>query len=82
MDYIGIGEGALRFFRNGEVDDSKDTTFTSGIVQIYVTGGMWGNICVEDGFGKKEADVICRQLGYSQADMMSPFGTALNFLAS
>ncbi|XP_078612623.1 uncharacterized protein LOC144882595 [Branchiostoma floridae x Branchiostoma japonicum] len=38
----------------------------SGLVEIFYDG-QWGSIC-DDEFDKADADVICRQLGFSGAD--------------
>ncbi len=53
--FIIVSEGTLRFYRNGDIDDSQ--SWQSGIVQIYLSNS-WGNIC-EHSFGSNEADVIC-----------------------
>ena len=37
-----------------------------GLVEVYVDG-QWGGIC-QDNFGKDEAEVTCRQLGYYDVD--------------
>ncbi len=38
---------------------------SSGRLEIYLRG-EWGTVC-DDGFGQTEADVACRQLGFSTA---------------
>ncbi|XP_066266533.1 scavenger receptor cysteine-rich type 1 protein M130-like [Branchiostoma lanceolatum] len=40
--------------------------YNSGLVEIFYNG-QWGSIC-DDGFDKADADVICRHLGFSEAE--------------
>ncbi len=58
----GQQEGSIGLFRNGVYDIS----FTSGVVQVY-GNNTWAGICNSDSFGKPEADVICHQLGFTDA---------------
>ncbi|EDV19930.1 uncharacterized protein TRIADDRAFT_16992, partial [Trichoplax adhaerens] len=37
-----------------------------GRIEVYYKG-IWGTVCGR-GFSQKEADVVCRQLGYEKAD--------------
>ena len=48
-----------------------DSSFESpsGVVEIFI-GGAWGPVCFE-GTSIMEADVVCKQLGYSAADSHS-----------
>ena len=41
------------------------SSFTAGRLEVFLDG-EWGTIC-DDGFGSVEADLACRQLGYSSA---------------
>ena len=43
-----------------------------GIVQLYY--GRWGNICDDYYYNLAEANVICRQLGYTGASSYSRAG--------
>ena len=63
MHYIGTyrGYGDLRLAQ-GNV---TSFAFTAGRLEIYFPD-EWGTIC-DNFFGHLEADVACRQLGYSEA---------------
>ena len=65
--------GDIRLKSNDEVVAGE--TLTSGRLELYVhtllegsgeSFGTWGTICGE-GFSMSEANVACRQLGYSHA---------------
>ena len=53
---------------------------SSGMVRVFyreldgaggIQFGNWGGVCYHDGFGMKEAAVICHQLGYTSASSYS-----------
>ena len=45
---------------------STRTLLSAGRLEIYFLG-QWGTVCA-NGFGRREADVACRQLGFTSAD--------------
>lgn len=53
---------------------------TLGIVQVYQKY-FWTTLCA-DRFDQADADVVCKQLGYSAARVLLPgqFGRSLNYL--
>ena len=53
------GNGAIRLVGNG-------ATTTAGRVQVYYNG-RWGNICRRTTFSTTAANVVCHQLGYTNA---------------
>ena len=60
------GRGAITLYKNGV----NSPSYSSGIVRIYYSStGLsttrWGNICNDYSFSYNEANVICRQLGYT-----------------
>ena len=50
-----------------------NTAYSSGIVEVFYSNS-WGGICSTDDFGQNEADVICHQLGYVEANSYSTAG--------
>ena len=64
---IAQGNGAIRFYRSG----SSSHLYNSGIVQIYHID-LWGNICFDSDWGTNEADVVCKQMGWSGSSATVP----------
>ena len=58
-------DGALRL--------SSSIFSSSGRVDVYYNG-VWGTVC-NDFFGQTDADVACRQLGYSSATNYGTVGS-------
>ena len=57
----GQSSGQLRLVnRNGQTSSS----LTAGRLEVYYSG-QWGTVC-DDNFFQTEADVACRQLGFSE----------------
>ena len=61
-------DGALRLSNT-----FSSSSTSSGRVEVYYNG-TWGTVC-NGVFGSVDADVACRQLGYSSASF---YGTANN----
>ena len=67
--YVGPNSvGAIHLWNIG----STSLYNTAGRVQVWWFDGYWGNICdMNANFGYDEADVICRQLGWSGSSSYS-----------
>ena len=64
----GPSEGGLRL-----VSSSGSTGGSSGRLEIY-HNSQWGTVC-DDSFGSTDANVACRQLGYTHASNYGSVGT-------
>lgn len=64
--YILILDGVLRLV------NSNHTLSSAGRLEIYLQG-EWGTVC-DDNFGFDEADVACRQLGFTAASRVGYVG--------
>ena len=51
---------------NGMVRLTGGVYTNEGLVEVYCNG-QWGTVC-DDGFGRTDADTVCKQLGYSEAE--------------
>ena len=58
-NYVDLNEGDLRLV------DSLSTDTRAGRLEIFMKG-VWGTVC-DIRFGLTEANVACRQLGFSSA---------------
>ena len=65
---IGTSEGSLRL-----VSRYGSTGGSSGRLEIY-HNSQWGTVC-DDSFGSVDANVACRQLGYTRASRYGSVGT-------
>ena len=64
MFYLSLTPaGSLRL--TSDPAGSTNATLSSGRLEVYALR-MWGTVC-DDGFQQTDADVACRQLGYTQA---------------
>ena len=68
------------------INDRSTIYYTSGIVEVYYND-TWGTVCSTSTFGQTEADVVCRQQGFTGASSYSTagqqsYGTASNSIIS
>lgn len=62
------------------MDGNTEAGFIAGRLQMMTTSRIaWADVCA-DSFTQIEAAVVCREIGYDQAQLMAPgsFGTGLN----
>ena len=64
-------DGATRLVSNAFLS-TTDPGDTAGRLEIF-NSGQWGTVC-DDFFGMTDADVVCKQLGYSRADRVGNVG--------
>ena len=57
---------------HGEIRLVEGATTNQGRVEICINS-VWGTVC-DDGWGRLDANVVCKQLGYQ------PFGNWVSFL--
>ena len=50
---------------NGMVRLTGGNYTSEGLVEVYCNG-QWGTVC-DNGFSSTDADIVCKQLGYSEA---------------
>ena len=43
-------------------------TPNKGLIEVKRSNGVWGGICTRIGWDKKDADVVCRMLGYPSSE--------------
>ena len=58
-------DGAVRLI-SGSPSSTTDPGGSAGRLEMYYTG-RWLSVC-DAGFGQSEADVVCHQLGYEEAN--------------
>ena len=60
------GNGAVRLNNHGNVDPGN----TEGLVEVYINS-QWVHVCSDGGSNYVVGDVVCHQLGYSSAYIVS-----------
>ena len=77
LDSSGQSSGDLRLVpRYGQISPS----LTAGRLEVYYNG-QWGTVC-DDRFGTTEADVACRQLGFSRDLYYTNVGSTTSSIAT
>ena len=75
-------EGATRLV-TGQSSSRTDPGHAAGRLEIF-HDGQWGTVC-DDFFGSDEADIVCKQLGYTEADRygnVHTIGRCVKFIAN
>ena len=73
LSNVALRYGDLRLARGSRTSSS----YTSGRLEIFING-RWGTVC-DDSFGFTDANVACRQLGFSGASR-TPITASYNSL--
>ena len=57
-------DGAVRLISSFSTPSNVSSGGSAGRLEIYYNG-QWGTVC-DNFFGQNDADVVCKQLGYSR----------------